>query len=112
MNNRIVEGKVAVITGASRGLGRAMALALAEGGAKLALVARDTAKLEETAAAVRALGAEAEVFTADVSSEAPVLQVEKDIIARFGECNILINNAGINIRKHITEFTLEEWNRV
>jgi len=109
MNDKILQGRVAVITGASRGLGRSMALALGEAGAKLALVGRDQAKLEETAAAVRALGAEAEIFIADVSAEAPVLSLEKEVIARFGECNILINNAGINIRKNITDFTLEEW---
>ncbi|HUQ94690.1 MAG TPA: SDR family NAD(P)-dependent oxidoreductase [Bryobacteraceae bacterium] len=112
MTNQVLNNRVAVITGASRGLGRAMALALAEAGAKLALVARDTAKLEETAAAVRALGAQAEIFTADVSQEAPVRELEKQVIVRYGACNILINNAGINIRKNITEFTLEEWNRV
>lgn len=112
MTNQVLNNRVAVITGASRGLGRAMALSLAEAGAKLALVARDTAKLEETAAAVRALGAQAEIFTADVSQEAPVRELEKQVIVRYGACNILINNAGINIRKNITEFTLEEWNRV
>lgn len=112
MSERVLEGKVAVITGASRGLGKAMALSLAGAGAKLALVARDAAKLEETAAAARALNAEAAVFVGDVTSEAQVREVEKQVIARFGECNILINNAGINIRKKITDFTLEEWSRV
>jgi NAD(P)-dependent dehydrogenase (short-subunit alcohol dehydrogenase family) len=109
MKDNILQGRVAVITGASRGLGRAMALALGDAGAKLALVGRDQAKLDETAALVRALGAEAESFTADVASESPVLALEKAVIARFGECNILINNAGINIRKNITDFTLDEW---
>jgi NAD(P)-dependent dehydrogenase (short-subunit alcohol dehydrogenase family) len=109
MKDNILQGRVAVITGASRGLGRAMALALGDAGAKLALVGRDQAKLDETAALVRALGAEAEIFTGDVASEAPVLALEKAVIARFGECNILINNAGINIRKNITDFTLDEW---
>jgi NAD(P)-dependent dehydrogenase (short-subunit alcohol dehydrogenase family) len=112
MSTRILQGKVAVITGASRGLGKAMALALAEAGAKLALVSRDEAKLSETVTAARALGAEAETFLADVSREADVLALEKDVTAKVGECNILINNAGINLRKNITEFTLEEWNRV
>jgi len=112
MSEQILKDRIAVITGASRGLGRAMALALAEAGAKLALVARDEAKLEETAASVRALGAECELFVADVSDEDSVRAVEAKIIARFGACHILVNNAGINLRKNITEFTLEEWNRV
>lgn len=112
MSEKILEGKVAVITGASRGLGKAMALSLAGAGANLALVARDAAKLEEVASAARALGAQAEVFVADVSNEDHVRAAEAAVVARFGECNILINNAGINLRKKITEFTLEEWNRV
>jgi NAD(P)-dependent dehydrogenase (short-subunit alcohol dehydrogenase family) len=112
MSEPILHHRVAVITGASRGLGRAMALALGEAGAKLALVARDLAKLEETATAARALGAECEVFLADVGEEDSVRAVEAKIIERFGACHILINNAGINLRKNITEFTLEEWNRV
>lgn len=112
MSEKILSGRVAVITGASRGLGKSMALSLGAAGAKLALVARDAAKLDETAAAVRALGTEAEVFIADVTKEDQVRAAEKSVIARFGECNILINNAGINIRKKITDFTLEEWTRV
>ncbi len=108
----MLEGKVAVISGASRGLGKAMALALAAAGVKLALVARDAAKLEETAREARACNTEAEVFLADISKEDQVLAAGKQIIARFGEANILINNAGINIRKNLAEFTLEEWNRV
>jgi NAD(P)-dependent dehydrogenase (short-subunit alcohol dehydrogenase family) len=105
-------GRTALITGASRGLGKAMALALAEGGANLALVARDLDALNETAAAAQALGARAEVFTADVSSEASVQELEQRVIAAFGEVNILINNAGMNLRKPLTDFTLEEWRRV
>lgn len=112
MSEPILKNRIAVITGASRGLGRAMALSLGEAGAKLALVARDAAKLEETAAAASALGAECGVFLADVSQEDSVRAVEAKIIERFGTCHILINNAGINLRKNITDFTLEEWNRV
>ena len=112
MNPKVLEGKVALITGPSKGLGKAMALALAEAGAKLALASRDEQRLAETAAAIRALGSEAEVFPADVSDEREVLALEKAVTARFGKVQILINNAGINLRKPITEFTLEEWNRI
>jgi len=111
MNIRL-NGKTALITGASRGLGRAMAVALAGAGADLALVARDAAKLEETAAAARHYGGKVELFLADIADEASVLALEKAVTARFPAVNILINNAGINIRKPITEFTLEEWTRV
>lgn len=112
MNEKKLKDKVALITGSSKGLGRAMAIALAEEGARLALVSRNRDQLNETAAMIRNLGAEAEVFPGDVSNEAQVLQLERDVIARFGRLHILINNAGINLRKPITEFTLEEWNRV
>jgi NAD(P)-dependent dehydrogenase (short-subunit alcohol dehydrogenase family) len=107
-----LEGRVALITGASRGLGRAMAVALAQGGAKLALVARDEDKLKETAAEVVAAGSEARVFVADVAREADVERLKHEVSHAFGHVDILINNAGINNRKHLVDFTLEEWQRV
>ena len=107
-----LKGKTAVITGASRGLGRAMALALAEEGVRLALVARDAAKLAEVAAAVRDIGAEAECYRVDVTSEADVLELEPQVRQRFGRAQILINNAGVNLRKLVTEFTYQEWRTV
>ncbi len=111
-SGKTLKGRVAVITGASRGLGRAMAVALGGAGAHLALVSRDSAQLEETAAAVRLAGAEAQVFTTNVTDEAQVLQLERDVIKRFGSVHILINNAGINVRKTVPEFTLDEWRSV
>ncbi|HNQ90805.1 MAG TPA: SDR family NAD(P)-dependent oxidoreductase [Verrucomicrobiota bacterium] len=105
-------GRVALVTGASRGLGRAMSQALAQAGARLALVSRDERLLSETAAAIREVGSEAEVLAADVTDEAQVLALEKAVAARFGRVDILINNAGINLRKRMTDFTLEEWNRI
>jgi NAD(P)-dependent dehydrogenase (short-subunit alcohol dehydrogenase family) len=112
VSDRKLAGRVALITGASRGLGRAIATAFATEGAKLALVARDLEKLNETASAVRDAGGEAEVFRADVSDEAQVLRLETDVITRFSGLHILINNAGVNLRKPITDFTLEEWRRI
>lgn len=105
-------GKTALITGASKGLGKAMALALAEAGARLALVSRDLDKLHATARTARDLGAEAEVFQADVTDETQVARLEQAVIARFGNLQILINNAGVNVRKPATEFTLSEWRHV
>lgn len=107
-----LSGRVALITGASRGLGRAMAFALGGAGAQLALVARDNSKLNETAEALRARGATAELFPADVTDEEQVRALEQAVIRRFGKLHILINNAGINIRKPVTEFTLAEWRSV
>ncbi len=112
MSERTLEGRVALITGASRGLGKSIALALGGAGAQLALVARDQDKLAETAAAVCGAGGTAETYLADVSDEGQVLELERAVVARFGKMHILVNNAGINIRKSVVEFTLEEWQRV
>lgn len=112
MNEKRLTGKTAVITGASKGLGRAMALALGEAGAKLALLARNREQLESVAADIRKLGAEAEVFIGDVTDGAQVKRMEDEVIGKFGKVQILINNAGINIRKPVTEFTLDEWRAV
>ena len=112
MEGRFLQGKVAVITGASRGLGRAMALALGEAGAKLALVSRDKNKLAETQKLATETGAESEVFIADVRDEGQVGKLGKDVIARFGGTHILINNAGTAVRKNVADFTLDEWKLV
>ncbi len=107
-----LQDRIALITGASRGLGKAMALALAAEGASIALVARDREELQKTAEEVWRTGSGAQVFQADITSEDQVLRLEKEVADAFGRVHILINNAGINIRKPITEFTLEEWRRV
>ncbi|HWI58673.1 MAG TPA: SDR family NAD(P)-dependent oxidoreductase [Bacillota bacterium] len=112
MSDKLLSGKVAVITGGSKGLGKAMALALAGAGARLALVARDLDNLKATAQDVGELEAEAEIFQADVSDEIQVHRLEQEVIRKFGKIQILINNAGINLRKPVTEFTLAEWRRV
>ena len=104
-----LSGKVAVITGASKGLGKAMALALAAAGAKIALVSRDKAKLNEVAQEIHSAGGRADVYIADVTSEADVARLGSEI---QGPVDILINNAGINIRKNLVDFTLEEWSSV
>ena len=112
MSDRKLTGKAALITGASKGLGKAMALALAGAGAKLALVSRNREQLDAVAGEIRAAGGEAQVFVADVAREDQVAHLEREVAAAFGRIHILINNAGINIRKPLTDFTLEEWNCV
>jgi len=112
MTDKKLNGKNALITGASRGLGKAMAAALAGAGARVALVSRNRRQLEETAAQIREAGADVLVFAADISREDQVRALERDAVAAMGRVDILINNAGINIRKPVTEFTLEEWNQV
>lgn len=105
-------GKVALVTGASKGLGKAIALALGQAGAQLALVSRDLDKLRDVAAQARAGGSTAEVFRADVGDEPQVQQLARDVLARFGAAHILVNNAGINLRRSTLDFTLEDWYRV
>src|SRR5260370_12655698 len=112
MSQKNRKGKVAIIRGASKGLGRAMALALAGAGASLALVSRNEKQLNVVAEEAQALGGQAKVFVADVTREEQVAKVERDVAAAYGGVQILINNAGINIRKAITDFTLDEWNSV
>jgi NAD(P)-dependent dehydrogenase (short-subunit alcohol dehydrogenase family) len=99
-----LHNRTALITGASRGLGRAMAKALAAEGAKLILAARDREKME----AVAAEAGGATVIVADVTNESDVAALAE----QAGPVDILINNAGINIRKKLVDFTLTEWHSV
>jgi NAD(P)-dependent dehydrogenase (short-subunit alcohol dehydrogenase family) len=105
-------GRTAVITGGSRGLGEAMALALSEAGAQIALVARDSKRLETVRENIRQRGGTAEIFAADVTLESDVASIAHAITERFGHPQILINNAGSNNRKSLVEFTLEEFRSV
>jgi len=112
MKEKPLAGKVAVITGASKGLGKAMALALGGAGVRLALASRDLALLETVAGEARTAGMEALVVQTDVTSEAEVARLAGAVREKFGGVDIIINNAGVNVRKPMTEFTLEEWRRV
>lgn len=112
MNQGALLQRIAVVTGASRGLGRAIARALAEAGADVVLMARDNAALQSVAAEVKAVGRRALALPCDVTSEAQVATAAEQVRSAFGAVHILVNSAGINIRKPITEFTREEWRRV
>jgi NAD(P)-dependent dehydrogenase (short-subunit alcohol dehydrogenase family) len=107
-----LSGRTAVITGASRGLGEAMAKALAEAGAHIALVARDVQRLESVRAAITERGGTAAVFTADVTREEDVTALAKAVQERLGHPQILINNAGINLRRQLVDYSLEEFRSV
>src|SRR5580658_3086649 len=90
-----LDGRIALVTGASQGIGRACALALAEAGATIALAARNEAKLAEVAAEIATAGGTAHIFTLDVGSEESIKECAKSAIAQLGKVDILINNAGI-----------------
>jgi NAD(P)-dependent dehydrogenase (short-subunit alcohol dehydrogenase family) len=105
-------GKTAVITGGNRGLGEATAKALANAGAKIAIVARDEKRLQVVRDAIIAHGGTAAAFTADVTQENDVAAVTRSVMERFGPPQILINNAGTNIRKPLVDFSLAEFRSV
>src|SRR5215472_857066 len=107
-----LKGRTAVITGGSRGLGEAMAKALADAGAQIALVARDHVRLEAVRDDIAEHGEVADVFVADVTRENDVATLAEAVKVRFGNPQILINNAGINLRKNLVDFTLEEFRSV
>jgi NAD(P)-dependent dehydrogenase (short-subunit alcohol dehydrogenase family) len=112
MQTRTLLGKNAVITGASRGLGLSMAEALAEAGARVALVARDGQRLRAAAERLSRRDLAVESFVADVKSETEVMAMADAVASRFGKLQILVNNAGINLRQPLAEFTLAEWHEV
>jgi len=88
-------GRIALVTGASQGIGRACALELARAGATVALAARNLDKLAGVAAEITAAGGKAQAFALDVASEESIKECAKAVIAHFGAVNILVNNAGI-----------------
>ena len=107
-----LKGRVAVISGGSRGLGEAMAKALAGAGAHIALVARDRERLQSVRRDIASSGGVAEFFVADVTRENEVSKLADEVKERFGNPQILINSAGINLRKNLVDFTLDEFRSV
>lgn len=104
--------QVAVVTGASQGLGRAIALALAASDCAIACIARNAVKLEETVAAIREIHGKAEAFPCDVSDKASVEDTLEQVVAKFGRLDILVNNAGITRDTLLPRMTDEEWDEV
>jgi len=107
-----LSGRTAVIVGGSGGLGEAMAHTLSGAGAAIALVGRNQAKLDKVAGDLEARGGTAQTFTADMTSAEDVARLAAAVNGVFKNPQILINSAGINIRKSVTDFTLEEFRSV
>lgn len=104
-----LKGKVAVITGASSGLGADAARAYAKAGASVALLARRIEKLEDVAKEIQELGVEVLVVKCDVSDEASVKEAVEAVVAHFGKIDILLNNAGVAVRGDVVNLTEDEW---
>ena len=107
-----LHGHVALVTGASQGIGRACALALAEAGAAVALAARNEPKLGDVVAQIRAAGGEAEAFRLDVADQEQIKAGFKAALARFGKLDILVNNAGITRDQLVLRMKRSDWDAV
>ena len=114
-NRRIqvdLSGRTAIVTGASRGIGKAIALRLAGAGAKVACVARSVDKLKETADAIAAAGGAAEVHPCDVTDSAAVSKLVEELAEKWGGLDIVVNNAGITKDTLIPRMSDEDWDAV
>lgn len=111
MKNRLKD-RIALVTGASSGIGEATALALAEQGAKVAVAARRKDRLDQLATKLAGLGAEPLVLVADLASEAEAQRIVKETEAHYGRLDILINNAGVMYLEPVAEADLGRWRRM
>ena len=107
-----LDGRVAVVTGASRGLGAAMAVALAEAGADLVQTARTRADLEREADGIRRLGHRVLAVPADVTVRADVERVAAETLGAFGRIDVLVNNAGMGSETPFLDLADADWDRV
>jgi NAD(P)-dependent dehydrogenase (short-subunit alcohol dehydrogenase family) len=104
-----LSGRVAIVTGAGRGIGAAIATVYAREGASLALAARTVEQLEETEAACRAAGAPTLALTTDVRRPADVKHLVEETLARFGQIDVLVNNAGVSRHNYVLDISEEDW---
>jgi len=112
MQKMTLSGRVALITGASQGIGRACALKLAEAGASVAVAARNQGKLEELIAQISAAGGKAAAFPMDVAEEEQIKSAFKAASAHFGKIDILVNNAGMTRDQLVMRMKRADWDAV
>ena len=106
-----LDGLVALVTGASSGIGRTIAMTLADAGARVVLVARRESELEATHDAIRRSGGEADLLPCDLGDRAALTACANAAPRAFGPPDIVVNCAGINIRKPMLELTADDWDR-
>ena len=104
--------KVAIVTGAGRGVGRIIALALARNGARVSLAARTETELKAVQSEIEALGGAAAGFPTDISREVEVMALIRHTVEHFGRLDILVNNAGLGVFGPLTEITTGQWDRI
>ncbi len=109
---KVLAGKIAVVTGANRGIGRAIALALAEAGADIVGTSRQMSDDESIAKEVRALGQKFFPFACDMKNRAESTELAKKVLTEVGQVDILVNNAGMIRRENIADHTLADWDEV
>ena len=112
MGNGELKGRVAVVTGGNGGIGLGMARGLAGAGAAVVIAGRNAEKSRRAVAELTGLGAEAAAIECDVAEESAVEALVRGAVDRFGRLDVLVNNAGMNIRKPVQDLTLAEWRRV
>jgi 2-deoxy-D-gluconate 3-dehydrogenase len=112
MEDKPLAGKVALVTGAGRGIGRSIALTLARNGVRVALASRTLSELEAVRAEIETAGGEAASFPADISVESDAVSLVERSVDRFGRLDILVNNAGIIRRAPALEFSEKDWDDV
>jgi len=105
-------GKTAIVTGAGRGIGKALAVGLAEAGAQVAVVSRTFSDLEQTVAEIEAIGGNAHPIAADITEAGAADRIVNGTMDKLGGLHILVNNAGMNIRSKALDVTEEEWDRI
>jgi NAD(P)-dependent dehydrogenase (short-subunit alcohol dehydrogenase family) len=108
----LLKDKIAIVTGAGRGIGRETAIDFAKEGASIALVSRSEKELSEVASEIEKIGTESLIATGDIAKEEDVKKVFEKTVSSFGRVDIVVANAGIHLRKSVIDTTTEEWDEM